>query len=127
MIDMTDRLTAYLKDTGLTDGYKVQAMFWRDTGKTTDKFIVIQPAGGTIVTADLSNDYFATVWVLGVQGGADLKDVVTRGREIMQYVKDHSVDSCLGYVRLLNPFPTPVQTEEKRVAIQISLLIRYGE
>lgn len=127
MIDMTERVTAYLKDAGLTDGYKVQEMFWRDTGKTTDKFIVIQPAGGTSVTDDLSNDYFATVWVLGVQGGTDLKDVVTRGREIMQYVKDHAVDSCLGYVRLLNPFPTPVQTEEKRVAIQISLLIRYGE
>ncbi|QHJ79537.1 MAG: hypothetical protein [Caudoviricetes sp.] len=127
MIDMTDRLTAYLKDARLTDGYKVQAMFWRDTGKTTDKFIVIQPAGGTIVAADLSNDYFATVWVLGAQGGEDMTQVIARAREIMQYVKDHQIDSCLGSVNLLNPFPTPVQTEEKRVAIQISLRIRYGE
>ena len=127
MIDMTERVTAYLKDAGLTDGYKVQEMYWRDTGKATDKFIIIQPAGGTSVTYDLSNDYFATVWVLGVQGGTDLKDIVTRGREIMQYVKDHAVDSCLGYVRLLSPPQKPYQTEEKRVAWEISLLIRYGE
>lgn len=127
MIDMTDRLTAYLKDAGLTDGYKVQAMFWRDNGKTTDKFIIVQPGGGTIVTADLSNDYFMSVWVLGAQGGEDMPQVIARAREIMQYVKDHQIDSCLGSVNLLNPFPRPVQTEEKRVAIEISLRIRYGE
>lgn len=63
MIDMTDHLTAYLKDAGLTDGFKVQAMFWRDTGKAADKFIVVQPGGGTIVTDGLANDYFMSVWV----------------------------------------------------------------
>lgn len=127
MIDMTDRLTAYLKDAGLTDGFKFQAMFWRDTGKAADKFIVVQPGGGTIVTADLSNDYFMSVWVLGAQGGEDMAQVISRSREIMQYVKDHQIDSCLGSVNLLNTFPRPVQTEEKRVAIEISLRIRYGE
>ncbi len=127
MIDMTDRVISYLKDASLTSSYKLQAPFWRDTGKAGDKFIVVQPAGGTAVTEDLANDFYVTVWVIGAQGGEDMVSILDRSREIMEFVKYNAVDSCLGYVRLLNPFPTPVQTEEKRVAVQISLLIRYGE
>lgn len=127
MIDMTDRLTAYLKDAGLTDGYKVQVMFWRDTGKATDKFIVVQPGGGTIVTDGLANDYFMSVWIVGAQGGEDMAQVIARSREVMEYIKAHQIDSCLGSVNLMQPMPTPTQTGEKRVAMLISLRIRYGE
>lgn len=127
MINMLDRVDAWLEDSGLASGWIYQVPFWNDTGAATDRFIVLQPNGGSAMSPELGNDYYYLIWVVGQQGQTDTKSVLDKCYEVMNYISSNPKDSCLGELRLQTPMPTPVLTEEKRVVCQVAFRLIFGE
>lgn len=61
---MHRRVQNVFVESGLTAGYIVQSLFWNDTGKASDRFIVFRPNGGTSVDRDMAADYYVMVDVI---------------------------------------------------------------
>lgn len=109
----------WLVAAGLADGYKVQLAQWieqkADTG--TMKYIVFQPDGGTGRIQDLGADDNAQVILVSAKN--DPQPAILRAQEILDYVTEHSEDSCLNSIFNLGGLPPPIPTEEGRTVIRL--------
>lgn len=109
----------YLVAAGLATDYKVQLAQWieqkADTG--TMKYIVFQPDGGTGRIQDLGADDNAQVILVSAKN--DPQPAILRAQEILDYVTEHSEDSCLNSIFNLGGLPPPIPTEEGRTVIRL--------
>lgn len=126
MPDMLERVDAYLNDAGLYTGWKSQLELWNDTGIGTDKFMVLQSNGGTQVRQSLASDYYFSLYVVGQQGQENVAETKAKALEIIDYIKEHPLDSCLNFVQLQQPLPRPMLTEEKRPVYELMLRVVWG-
>lgn len=112
-------LMNYLKISHLTDGYKLQIVQWEEQpdDKGTMKYMVFQPNGGSGRVYDIGAD--DTVMLALVSAKKDALPVIERSQEILDYVTEHPIDSCLNSVFNLGGMPTPIPTEEGRTVIRL--------
>lgn len=131
-MNMLERVYDYLVSGGIIEttppnGWNYQQYIWNDNGVGSDKFIVLQPNGGTQIRDDLGSDYYFSLYVIGNQGNGDIQDVAEKVDEIIDYIKNHPLDSCLGYIQMQGPTPRPMLTEEKRVVFELMLRVVWGD
>lgn len=109
----------YLVDAGLTADYKVQLAQWveQKADTATMKYIVFQSDGGTGRLKDLGAD--DNVQVILVSAENDPQPAILRAQEILDYVTEHSEDSCLNSIFNLGGLPPPIPTEEGRTVIRL--------
>ncbi len=62
---MYERVKNLFVAAGLTEGRIVQLLFFEDTRKATDSFIVFRPNGGTPIRKDLGAEHYVLVDVIG--------------------------------------------------------------
>lgn len=127
MPDMLERVDAYLEDAGLYAGWTSQLELWNDTGVGTDRFMVLQSNGGTQVRQSLANDYYFSLYVVGQQGQENVAETKAKALEVIDYIKEHPLDSCLNYVQLQQPIGRPLLTEEKRPVYELMLRVVWGD
>lgn len=127
MRDMLELVDQYLSDAGLYDGWTSQLEFWNDTEVGTDRFMVLQSNGGTNVSKDLSNDYYFSLYVVGQQGQYNIEETKAKALDVIAYIKEHPVDSCIGMIQLQAPLGRPTLTTEKRPAYELLLRVVFGE
>lgn len=125
--DMLERVDAFLQDAGLYNGWISQLELWNDTGDGNDRFIVLQSNGGTALRKDLASDYYFDLLIVGRQGLQNLEETKGKALEIISYIKDNPLDSCLNYINLQQPLPKPALTEEKRPVYDLMLRVVWGE
>lgn len=126
MPDMLERVDEYLNNAGLYAGWTSQLELWNDTGLGTDRFMVLQSNGGTQVRQSLANDYYFSLYVVGQQGQENVAETKAKALEVIDYIKEHPLDSCLNYVQLQQPLPRPMLTEEKRPVYELMLRVVWG-
>lgn len=127
MRDMLELVDQYLSDAGLYDGWTSQLEFWNDTEVGTDRFMVLQSNGGTNVSKDLSNDYYFSLYVVGQHGQYNIEETKAKALDVIAYIKDHPVDSCIGMIQLQAPLGRPTLTTEKRPVYELLLRVVFGE
>jgi hypothetical protein len=125
---MHKRIRNLFSDAGLTDGFKVQLLMWRDSGKSTDSFIVFRPNGGTQIDRDRGSEYYVLVDVIS---GADVsfyESTDTAVQRIIEYVQQNPIaDSCVGQILNMGGIPSPVTTTEGRLVYRLQFRCIYGE
>lgn len=126
-MNMLERVYDYLNDAGLLDGWTAQMQFWNDSQDGDEQFLVLQSNGGTQIRDGLGSDYYFSLYVVGKQGQYNVQDVDAKANEIIEYIKYHPIDSCLGYVQLQAPLGRPLLTEEKRPVHELMLRVVWGE
>lgn len=127
MRDMLELVDQYLSDAGLYDGWTSQLEFWNDTENGTDRFMVLQSNGGTNVSKDLSNDYYFSLYVVGQQGQYNIEETKAKALDVISYIKEHPVDSCIGMIHLQAPLGRPTLTTEHRPVYELLLRVVFGE
>ena len=126
MPDMLERVDAYLNDAELYSGWISQLELWNDTGVGTDRFMVLQSNGGTQVRQSLANDYYFSLYVVGQHGQENVAETKAKALEVIDYIKEHPLDSCLNFVQLQQPLPRPMLTKEKRPVYELMLRVVWG-
>lgn len=125
---MHKRVRNLFADAGLSDGFKVQLLMWRDSGKSTDSFIVFRPNGGTQIDRDMGSEYYVLVDVIS---GADVsfyESTDTAVQRIIEYVQQNPIsDSCVGQILNMGGIPSPVTTTEGRLVYRLQFRCVYGE
>lgn len=113
------KVSDYLVDAGLTDGYKIQILEWVQQKGDVDatKYMVFQPDGGTGRIQDIGADDNAQVILVSAK--RDPLPAILRAQEILDYVTEHSEDSCLNSIFNLGGMPPPIPTEEGRTVIRL--------
>ena len=125
---MHKRVRNLLVDAGLTTGYTIQALVWTDTGKLTDRFIVIRPNGGSNIDRDLGAEYYVMVDVITGKNAGDYAKSETDVQAIIDYVQQNPLsDSCVGQITNMGGIPSPVQTTEGRLVWRLQFVCTYGE
>lgn len=125
-MNMLERVYNYLNDAGLLDGWTAQVQLWNDTGVGTDRFLVLKTSGGTGVRQGLSNDFYFKLFVVGQQGQYDAEVVDNKANEIIEYIKENPIDSCLNYIQMQSPLGDMMLTEERRPVHELLLRVVYG-
>lgn len=125
--DMLERVDEFLEDAGLYAGWISQLEMWGDTGIGTDRFMVLQSNGGTVVRKNLSNDFYFSLYIVGQQGQQNLAETKAKALEVIEYIKENPLDSCLNYINLQQPLPRPILTEEKRPIYELMLRVVWGD
>lgn len=123
---MHARVRDYFEEVGLTDGFIAQSLFWKDTGKANDKFIVFRPNGGTAIRNDLGSDYFVLIDVISSKRDPEPAD------QAVQIIIDHiqknpMPNNCIGHIENIGGIPAPVLTSEDRLVYRLQFAITFGE
>lgn len=126
-MNMLERVDGYLENAGLYTGWTSQLQFWNDTEDGAEQFIVLQTNGGTQIRAELANDFYFSLYVVGKQGQQNVAAVNDKCEEIIEYIKNNPLDSCVNYIQLQAPMSRPMLTEEKRPVIELMLRVVWGE
>lgn len=126
MTAMYERVKESFVSAGLTDGWMVQLLFFEDTKKLTDAFIVFRPNGGTDLQSDLGSDYYVSVDVVAPK---DKRRVAAdKAQEILAYVQENPLaDECLGMIQNMGNLPSPILTAEGRCVFRLQFGCVYGE
>lgn len=120
------RLRNLFESAGLTAGLTIQTLMWNDTGKLSDAFIVFRPGGGSDIQNDRGGDFFVMVDVVGAKGKNAEADAAVN--EIADYISgQQGADSCVGVMRLLGGYPTPIPSAEGRLIYRLLVCCTYGE
>ena len=127
---MTPAMYMRLKDLfvaeKLTEGFKVQWREWKDSGKSSDQFIVFRPSGGTNISHDMGGDWYVMVDVVGSEFDPDAAEAAVSA--IVEYISAQSgADDCVGALRLVGNVPAPISTEERRLVWRLLISCTYGE
>lgn len=125
-MNMLERVYDYLNDAGLLTGWTAQVQLWNDTGIGTDRFLVLKTSGGTNMRQGLANDYYFKLFVVGQQGQYDSEVVDDKANEIIEYIKENPLDSCLNYIQMQSPLGDMTLTEEKRPVHELLLRVVWG-
>ena len=126
MRDMLELVDQYLSDAGLYDGWTSQLEFWNDSEVGTERFMVLQSNGGTSVSKSLANDYYFSLYVVGQQGQYNIEETKAKALDVISYIKEHPVDSCIGMIQLQAPLGRPTLTTEKRPVYELLLRVVFG-
>lgn len=109
----------YLNRVGLLDGFTVQYLTWTEEPESrTQQYAVIQPAGGSGRFADLGAD--DNVMLILVSAQNDPEPVLTRAKDILDYVASHPLDCELNSIYNLGGLTKPIPTEEGRFIMQLA-------
>ena len=127
MRDMLELVDQYLEDAGLYTGWTSQLEFWNDTGIGTERFMVLQSNGGTAVSKSLANDFYFSLYIVGQQGQYNIEETKAKALDVIQYIKEHPVDSCIGMIQLQAPLGRPTLTTEQRPVYELLLRVVFGE
>ena len=123
---MYERVRDAFKAAKLTNGFIINTLYWNDTGKLTDAFIVFRPSGGSDIQHDRAGDHFVQVGLIGAKGKNSVIESATN--QIVEWVSGQDgADPCIGAVRLLGGIPNPVTTTEGRLVMRLMLCCTYGE
>lgn len=125
---MHRRVRNVFVDAGLTTGYIIQSLFWNDTGKASDRFIVFRPNGGTALDRDMAADYYVMVDVISKgKAAADYAQSEIDAQAIIDYVQKNPMkNTCLGQISNLGGIPSPVITEEGRMVWRLQFSCLFG-
>jgi len=121
---MHERFKTWLVDNNLLTGMTMQMYFWDDSGIASERYAVIQPNGGTQMSKDLSNEFYMLLTLIGAK--SDRKITMASAQTIIDFTQQNPIDSCLSYIQMIGPTPTPILTEEGRCAVQLSFRIVFG-
>ncbi|WP_213873292.1 phage tail termination protein [Serratia marcescens] len=123
---MHRRVRDYFVDAGLTSGFTVQMLRWRDTGKGEDKFIVFRPDGGSPVRSDLASEHLVLVDVIGAEG--EDEEVDNAVQAIISHIQNNPMpNDCIGHIENVGGIPSPVSTIEGRLVYRLQFACLYGE
>ena len=121
---MYQRVAEYLKKTGLTNGFIVQYLKWRDTKTKNNKFIVFRPNGGSILKTDLGNEYFTLIDFIGAVN--DIETIDNDVSTIVDYIKNNPYTDETGLIQIVGAIPAPVITEEERLVYRLLVSCKFG-
>ena len=121
---MYQRVAEYLKKTGLTNGFIVQYLKWRDTKTKNNKFIVFRPNGGSILKTDLGNEYFTLIDFIGAVN--DIETINNDVSTIVDYIKNNPYTDETGLIQIVGAIPAPVTTEEERLVYRLLVSCKFG-
>lgn len=121
---MYQRVAEYLKKTGLTNGFTVQYLKWRDTKTKNNKFIVFRPNGGSILKTDLGNEYFTLIDFIGAVN--DIETIDNDVSTIVDYIKNNPYTDETGLIQIVGAIPAPVTTEEDRLVYRLLVSCKFG-
>lgn len=121
---MYQRVAEYLKKTGLTNGFTVQYLKWRDTKTKNNKFIVFRPNGGSILKTDLGNEYFTLIDFIGAVN--DIETIDNDVSTIVDYIKNNPYTDETGLIQIVGAIPAPVTTEEERLVYRLLVSCKFG-
>ena len=121
---MYQRVAEYLKKTGLTNGFTVQYLKWRDTKTKNNKFIVFRPNGGSIIQTDLSNEYYTLIDFIGAVN--DIETIDNDVSTIVDYIKNNPYTNETGLIQIVGAIPAPVTTEEDRLVYRLLVSCKFG-
>lgn len=123
---MYERVKNLFVGAGLTSGRIVQTLFFEDTKRATDEFIVFRPNGGTPIRKDLGAEHYVLVDVIGPKNKRTATAEATK--DIIDYVQSNPIsDSCVGQIENMGGIPPPVLTEEGRIVFRLQFACLYGE
>ncbi|HDT0712224.1 TPA: hypothetical protein QIC04_001971 [Morganella morganii subsp. morganii] len=109
----------YLNRVGLLDGFTVQYLTWTEEPESrTQQYAVIQPSGGSGRFADLGAD--DNMMLILVSAQYDPDPVLTRAKDILDYVASHPLDCDLNSIYNLGGLTKPIPTEEGRFIMQLA-------
>lgn len=121
---MYQRVAEYLKKTGLTNGFIVQYLKWRDTKTKNNKFIVFRPNGGSILKTDLGNEYYTLIDFIGAVN--DIETIDNDVSMIVDYIKNNPYTDETGLIQIVGAIPAPVTTEEDRLVYRLLVSCKFG-
>ena len=121
---MYQRVAEYLKKTGLTNGFIVQYLKWRDTKTKNNKFIVFRPNGGSILKTDLGNEYFTLIDFIGAVN--DIETIDNDVSTIVDYIKNNPYTDETGLIQIVGAIPAPVTIEEDRIVYRLLVSCKFG-
>lgn len=124
---MHKRVRNLLVDAGLTSGHTVQMLAWSDTGKLTERFIVISPAGGSGIDSVLSSDFYVSVDIVSGKGPGEYEKADDTQRAIIEYFQKNPLSECTGSISNIGGIPRPILTTEGRMVYQLVFICLYGE
>ena len=121
---MYQRVAEYLKKTGLTNGFTVQYLKWRDTKTKNNKFIVFRPNGGSIIQTNLGNEYYTLIDFIGAVN--DIETIDNDVSTIVDYIKNNPYTDETGLIQIVGAIPAPVTTEEERLVYRLLVSCKFG-
>ena len=121
---MYQRVAEYLKKTGLTNGFTVQYLKWRDTKAKNNKFIVFRPNGGSIIQTNLGNEYYTLIDFIGAVN--DIETIDNDVSTIVDYIKNNPYTNDTGLIQIVGAIPAPVTTEEDRLVYRLLVSCKFG-
>ncbi|QHJ81303.1 MAG: hypothetical protein [Bacteriophage sp.] len=121
---MYQRVAEYLKKTGLTNGFTVQYLKWRDTKTKNNKFIVFRPNGGSIIQTNLGNEYYTLIDFIGAVN--DIETIDNDVSTIVDYIKNNPYTNETGLIQIVGAIPAPVTTEEDRLVYRLLVSCKFG-
>ena len=121
---MYQRVAEYLKKTGLTNGFTVQYLKWRDTKTKNNKFIVFRPNGGSIIQTNLGNEYYTLIDFIGAVN--DIETIDNDVSTIVDYIKNNPYTDDTGLIQIVGAIPAPVTTEEERLVYRLLVSCKFG-
>ena len=121
---MYQRVAEYLKKTGLTNGFTVQYLKWRDTKTKNNKFIVFRPNGGSIIQTNLGNEYYTLIDFIGAVN--DIETIDNDVSTIVDYIKNNPYTKETGLIQIVGAIPAPVTTEEDRLVYRLLVSCKFG-
>lgn len=121
---MYQRVAEYLKKSGLTNGFTIQYLKWRDTKTKNNKFLVFRPNGGSILKTDLGNEYFTLVDFIGAVN--DIETIDNDVSTIVDYIKNNPYTNDTGLIQIVGAIPAPVTTEEDRLVYRLIVSCKFG-
>ena len=121
---MYQRVAEYLKKTGLTNGFIVQYLKWRDTKTKNNKFIVFRPNGGSIIQTNLGNEYYTLIDFIGAVN--DIETIDNDVSTIVDYIKNNPYTDETGLIQIVGAIPAPVTIEEDRIVYRLLVSCKFG-
>lgn len=121
---MYKRVANYLKNSSLTNDFVVQYLKWRDTKNKSSKFIVFRPNGGSILKANLGNEYYTLVDLVGAVN--DIESIDNHVSAIADYIKNNPYTDNTGLIQVVGAIPAPVMTDDDRLVYRILVSCKLG-
>jgi len=121
---MYQRVAEYLKKTGLTNGFTVQYLRWRDTKTKNNKFIVFRPNGGSIIRTNLGNEYYTLIDFIGAVN--DIETIDNDVSKVADYIKNNPYTDDTGFIQIIGAIPAPVTTDDERLVYRLLVSCKFG-
>ena len=108
----------FFEENGLTEGFNVQELRWRDSGNKNDAYMIFKPTGGGPIREDLGADYYVSVDVISSLNTTEPAALATS--KIISFIRDNPLSSsCFSHIENMSGFPGPIYTTEGRVVFSL--------